>query len=256
MHRLSLSRLNRIRLTRLFQECPRVDIAVDCALEDQMGRAYVDDIDHPRFAMIQSGPFCYFAGDPTLESARKTLQRFPDHTLFMPSAAGWKEAFLAIHQSAATCLERYSYTSAHLLAEPLERLLAISPHRWGLRRIDRELAERMFEDGNLLADLSEFESGTDFHERGIGWYLADGEMITGGAYSSLVGNHALEVSVFVRPEFRRRGIATALSARLLLDCRAAGIEPHWDAANLPSRGLAEKLGYRLTGTYTSYCLDS
>ena len=46
------------------------------------------------------------------------------------------------------------------------------------------------------------------------------------------------------------GIACA--SAMLLDCKARGLDVHWDAQNPASRSLAEKMGYRLDCTYQAY----
>jgi GNAT superfamily N-acetyltransferase len=82
-----------------------------------------------------------------------------------------------------------------------------------------------------------------------------GETIIGGAYSSLVSSRAIEVSVFVDAEHRRKGVATALSCALLKWCVERRIHPNWDAANKESVGLATKLGYTPMGSYTAYYIE-
>ena len=53
-------------------------------------------------------------------------------------------------------------------------------------------------------------------------------------------------------DYRRRGLAAACSAKLILECRRRGWYPSWDAQNLWSVALAEKLGYHLDHEYTAY----
>ena len=60
---LSLTKGNRIRLARAFRGSKRVDIAIDCVVEGQMGNAFADDPENPTAFKIEVGPFCYFAGD-------------------------------------------------------------------------------------------------------------------------------------------------------------------------------------------------
>ncbi len=52
--------------------------------------------------------------------------------------------------------------------------------------------------------------------------------------------------------YRRLGLATALACHLLRWCLQNNVDPHWDAANLPSCRLAEKLGYTATGLYRAH----
>mgnify|MGYP002508384539 CR=1 FL=1 len=49
-----------------------------------------------------------------------------------------------------------------------------------------------------------------------------------------------------------RGLATACGARLILECLDRGLYPSWDAIDLRSAALAEKLGYRRGDPYPGY----
>ncbi len=51
------------------------------------------------------------------------------------------------------------------------------------------------------------------------------------------------VKVATQKEYKRRGLALACSAGLILSCLKQEIFPTWDADNIPAAGLAEKLGY-------------
>jgi GNAT superfamily N-acetyltransferase len=101
-------------------------------------------------------------------------------------------------------------------------------------------------------EVEDFDSPADFLERGIGYTLLEEDRLAGAAYSSLVCSCGIEVSLFVDEAYRRRGVATALSAALLLECMRRGLRPNWDAANLESCALAEKLGYTPASSYESY----
>ena len=101
-------------------------------------------------------------------------------------------------------------------------------------------------------ETEDFDSHADFLARGVGYTLLDEDKLVGAAYSSLVCSRGIEVSLFVDEPYRRRGVATALSASLLLECVRRGLRPNWDAANNESCKLAEKLGYTFSGSYESY----
>ena len=87
-------------------------------------------------------------------------------------------------------------------------------------------------------DVSDFESPSDFIERGIGYYLERNGKIIGAAYSSLVCSKGIEVSIFVADDYRRQGIATTLAAHLIKWCLENDMDAHWDAANPESCKLA------------------
>ena len=66
----------------------------------------------------------------------------------------------------------------------------------------------------------------------------------------------LEVQVDVRADQQRRGIASACSARLILECMDRGLIPEWDAASDVSLHLAQKLGYRYAGSYPVWFMNA
>ena len=51
---------------------------------------------------------------------------------------------------------------------------------------------------------------------------------------------------------RRKHLATIVCAALILRCLKEGLYPSWDAQNMNSVRLAEKLGYELDYEYTAY----
>ena len=55
-------------------------------------------------------------------------------------------------------------------------------------------------------------------------------------------------------EHRRMGLATVVSAALMIHALENGLVPHWDAANEASVGLALKLGYTNPEPWEAYYL--
>jgi GNAT superfamily N-acetyltransferase len=246
-----LTRPNRLRLARAFANVPRVDISIDCILEDQMGKAYVDSVDEPALFMVeQDGFFCYFAGDLTTAAGRAFLRTLPGGRMLMAGLPSWTDAMQDMFGERALTLTRTTFSSDSLKVDHLQRLLSESPQREHIQHVDLALASSK----SSYLEMSAFDSPEDFVERGIGYCMVQDDAIIGGASSSLVCSDAIEVSIVVDEEHRRQGIATALSASLALWCLERRIAPHWDAANEHSCKLAEKLGYTRVGTYTAFYL--
>jgi predicted GNAT family acetyltransferase len=150
--------------------------------------------------------------------------------------------------------DRYSFSSERLSIEHLEKLLLQSAFNKDVRQMDLALATQVWGQDHFV-DFSEFESPSDFVERGIGYYVEKNGEIVGAAFSSLVCSRAIEVSIFVGEDYRRQGMATTLAAHLLKWSLESNLEPHWDAANPESCKLAEKLGYIPIGKYQAYYLE-
>lgn len=249
-----LTKANRIRLGRAFRESTRVDLGIDCALEAQMGRVFVDDPESPTAFRIEQGPFRYFAGDSRSPGGREMIERLEPHALIVSSPPEWPEVAKEIHGEKFISLPRYSFSSERLSLERLEHLLGASDYREGLRRMGGAVAAAVRDDPEHWLDLSGFDSGEDFMERGCGFFLEDKNEMIGAAWSPLVCSKGIEVSIYVVPAHRRGGVATALASALLTHCLEEGVDPHWDAANPESCTLAEKLGYVYMGSYDAYIL--
>jgi GNAT superfamily N-acetyltransferase len=253
MHDYPLNKVNRITLAAAFGEVKRVDLSIDCVVEGQMGRAYVSDPDKATAFMIKVGPLCYFAGEVN-NSGALLLKSLEPHSIIMPSPEPWICAAKDIHGERLVEFPRYSFSSQSLNISHLKSLLESSPCRDAVAVVDRSIAEKVYGVENHFFDLSDYDSFEDFVQRGIGYCLVDGKAPVACAYSSLVCSKGAEVSIFVEPHYRRQGVATALACALLIHCIRDKLAPHWDAANYESCRLAEKLGFKATGTYSAFYL--
>lgn len=250
-HELSLTRSNRLMLAHAFASIPRVDYSIDCLLEDQMGRAYVDDLQTPTAFAITTGPFWYFAGNAASPQAAALESLYPAWTLLMPSGPGWLERIRQTHPTLKS-ITRTRFSAESLSAEHLSRLLTQSTWHDKVTALTLEQAERLQAIPESYLDLSEYESTADFIQRGMGFTVEEDGIFLGAAFASLVCSRGIEVSIYIDEPYRQKGLATALSCRLLLACLNQGGRPNWDAANEESCSLAKKLGYTFAGTYEAH----
>jgi len=248
-----LTRANRLRLARVFAPIPRVDISIECVLEDQMGRAFVDSVDDPCAYLLElDGFFCYFGGDVRSAAGRALVEALPSGRMIMSGPPGWEQIIEATFGEQLIKIERYSYRSDTLSLDHLRKLAAANPNTAHVQRVDVALAQ----SAPAYLEIGGYESVEDFVARGIGYCLMLNSESAGCAYASLVNSSAIEVSIVVAPDQRQKGVATALAAQLLIWCLENHLAPHWDAANEESCGLAEKLGYTKVGTYNAYFLKA
>ena len=113
-------------------------------------------------------------------------------------------------------------------------------------------------------------AGTDifYNEPTVVAYSAKGNKYLGAGYAALQGNAlvcgassyadwpgGVEIEIDTHPAHRRRGLARACAAALMLDCLSRGLYPSWDAANPVSAHLAQTLGYIAAGAYPVYELS-
>lgn len=249
---LALNKSNRLKLARAFQPNKRVDYAIDCVVEGQMGQAFADDLSQPTAFGIVVGPFCYFAGDVHSPDAQTLIQDLLADRLLMPSLPEWIESAQKVFQNRLESFPRYSFSPEQLSETHLASLFNNFPHHDRIVPLDAALTTQITAEPENYLEIEAFDSPEDFADRGLGFAALDGERVMGVAYSSLVCSRGIEVSIFVKERYRERGVATALASRLLLACHHQGMRPNWDAANPESCKLALKLGFVFVESYEAY----
>jgi GNAT superfamily N-acetyltransferase len=251
-YELELSKANRLRLASVFRDHRRVDLSIDCVIEGQMGKAFVDDLSRPTAYRITVGPFWYFAGEARSTGGHQMMQGLPAYSLFMPSPACWLDLAREVFGQHLQLFTRYSFSPANLSSQHLTGLLTGSKNREHIVPITADLATQLAGQPECYLELADFDSVQDFVERGLGYALLDAGRVMGVAYSSLVCSQGIEISIYIEEPYRHQGIATALASKLLLECMRRNLRPNWDAANPESCKLAKKLGYVFVETYDAY----
>ena len=81
-----------------------------------------------------------------------------------------------------------------------------------------------------------------------------GEKVVSLAYTPFPFIDEFEIQVYTEDsvEYRRKGLATAVSAALIEYGLERGLTPHWDAANETSLKLALKIGYSNPKKWEAY----
>ncbi len=84
-----------------------------------------------------------------------------------------------------------------------------------------------------------------FAEHGFGFALLNGDDIASLCYACFVGDGEAEVSVRTEEAYRRRGLATLVTAAFIEACLERGLTPSWECwyDNTASNALARKLGF-------------
>lgn len=134
----------------------------------------------------------------------------------------------------------------------LQNAVSLLPEGYSITMINKELFWRCkdLQWGREL--VSQYDNYEKYHKCGLGvMVLKDGEPVAGASsYSSY--NGGIEIEIDTREDHRRKGLAYACGAKLILECRKRGWYPSWDAQNMCSVALAEKLGYHFDHAYAAY----
>lgn len=215
---------------------------VEAVCTPDFGTAWVDDIDHPRVA-VANCDFWFVVGDPHAPAAADALRLFEKGTV-VSARRHWDDLARDRLRSRVTTRTRTGFTTPALPAwdrAHLQSLASSVPDGYEVRRVTGPDIPSYVEVAKEF--VSNFRSVDDYLEHGLGFGVWQGERCVAGCSSFTLANNKLEVEIDTDPGHRRKGLARAVAATLILHCIEAGIEPCWDAHNPESAALAEQLGF-------------
>ena len=226
---------------------------IDSCLQKVMGKVYVTDPEKPVSALAFVGCFGFFAGEPD----RELVVNKPDGFVIMvPQNEAWasliEECFPSAKRVIRYAIRKDTRFDPAALRQELDRL----PEGYELREIDAELYDLCLEDPVTRDFVSAFESKEKYLELGRGMVVLREGRIVAGASSYTRYREGIEIEVDTVETERRKHLATVACAALILRCLKEGLYPSWDAQNMNSVRLAEKLGYEVDHEYIAYEVDS
>ena len=235
------------KIARLFQGWE--ETMIWSCLQGHMGYAITDGRETPAAAQIVVGDFCFFAGNPD-----KALIRRAAAPIVTPQNEDWCRAIEEELGEKAQKALRYAIRKEPDVFDrkKLKGYTEALPEGFCLRRIDESLYDALMGEEWSGEFCSQFLGAEDFVNRGLGIVaLYQGKPVA-GASSYTIYTGGIEIEIDTRPDFRRMGLALACGAKLILECLDRGWYPSWDAHDLRSVALAEKLGYHMDGPYPVY----
>lgn len=224
-------------------------------LQDCMGEAYAKEGDVPESAGILVADFCFLAGASDRETAAyKPPARTSDFIIMIPQNEQWEQTIEEVYGDKARKVERYATKKEKdaFDREQLKKIVSRLPVPYELEQIDEEIFT-MAKELEWAADLcSQFRDYEDYRKRGIGVAIRKNGELVAGASSYTVYKEGIEIEIDTREDERRKGLALACGAKLILECLERQLYPSWDAQNKGSLELAKKLGYRFDKAYPAY----
>lgn len=224
-------------------------------LQGVMGHIYADDRENPSSAMAILGDFCFYAGCPSRElAAFKPEWCHQDFIIAVPRNQEWAEVIEKYYGDRAKKVTRYAMKKEkHIFdKDALNRVVARLSPEYTLHPVD----EGIFHDckkADWSKDfVSQFPDWETYQRVGLGVVIKrDGCIVSGASsYSAYAGG--IEIEIDTKQEYRRKGLALISGAKLILQCLDRGLYPSWDAQNMWSVSLAEKLGYHFHYEYDAY----
>ena len=223
------------------------------ALEGIMGSCHALTQENPKSALIIQGDFFFFAGDP--EPA--LLDHLPEGwkgtcRLLTPRTEEWSAAIEARYGAAAARETRYAIKKEPDIFDAEKLRQAVSGAPAAIRPIDEALYHKCLEASWSRDLVNRYETWEVYHRLALGFVaVSEGEILSGASCYSTY-SRGIEIEIDTHPDHRRKGLAYGCGAALILECLSRGLYPSWDAANLASVALAEKLGYHFSHEYPVY----
>lgn len=222
-------------------------------LQGMMGEVYMNDAEDAAMAIL--GDFAFYAGNPSEELIRFKPEHCKQNFIIMvPQNDAWAQIIEKCYGDKAKKVTRYAIKKEPDVfdTEKLKQVVSNTPDGYTLKIIE-EPEYNMCRKNNWSADLvSQYKDYETYKKLGLGVaVLKDGELVAGtSSYSTY--DKGIEIEIDTREDHRRKGLAYACGAKLILECLKRDLYPSWDAQNKWSVALAEKLGYHFSHEYVAY----
>ena len=212
-------------------------------LQNVMGKIYVTDLVCPSSAFAFVGCFGFFTGEP---------DRPAGFCIRVPQNEEWsvliEECYPTAKRVIRYAIKKDTVFDVRRRRKEISRL----PSEYELRKIDSLIYDKCLENPITADFVSAFESKEQYLKIGRGMVIIKDGNIVAGASSYTRYNEGIEIEVDTVESERRKHLATIVCSALILECLNEGLYPSWDAQNMNSVHLAEKLGYEFAHEYVAY----
>ena len=222
-------------------------------LQGIMGEIHTNSAEVAAMAIL--GDFAFFAGNPSGELVRwKPENCRQDFMIMVPQNDEWAKVIEMCYGDKARKVTRYATKKEQNVFDvsKLERAVSDLPVDYELKMLGAQEYNTCRNSGWAKDLVSQYKDYDTYRELGLGVVaLKDGELVA-GASSYSTYNAGIEIEIDTREDHRRKGLAYACGAKLILECLKKDLYPSWDAQNKWSVSLAEKLGYHFDRAYPAY----
>ena len=218
-------------------------------IQKVMGKIFVVNQDKPVSAFAFVGCFGFFAGVPDKELAAHKPAGF---VIMVPQNKDWAKLLEDVYPDAIK-VTRYAIKKDTVFnVSFLKENLNLLPKGYELKNIDEEIYDACLKNPVTADFVASFDSKEKYLEYGRGVVILKNGEIVSGASSYTRYREGIEIEVDTTESERRKNLALICCSALILRCLEEGLYPSWDAHNMGSVHLAEKLGYEFDHEYVAY----
>lgn len=234
------------------------EVLVRAAAEGKMGRVFVSGVDEPKYCLIIVEGFAYLQGLPPKGARaldlRATLLMECEDILITPENESWALWLEENLNCSFRKLNRYTLKAEKYEFDlnQLEHYIAAIPDGYEMRRVGSKEYHDAKDNYWSSYFVNSFDGEEHFLENGLGYVIYQGDELVSGCSAYGFSNGYLEVEVITKIGHKRKGLGIAACAAFVKECIERDIYPNWDAANMHSVELAQKLGYHFVNEYKVY----
>ena len=222
-------------------------------MQKVMGRIFVTDLEAPESALAFVGCFGFFAGKPE----RELVKNIPDgFVILTPQNNEWAELIEEVYPDAKKVTRYAIKKDTRFDTASLQKNLQMLPEGYELKEIDADIYDMCLKKPETVDFVSSFNSKEKYLKDGRGMVIVKNGEIVSGASSFSRYREGIEIEVDTVESERRKKLALIACSALILRCLKEGLYPSWDAQNMGSVHLAEKLGYEFDHEYVAYEVSS
>ncbi|MHA1958602.1 MAG: GNAT family N-acetyltransferase [Candidatus Thorarchaeota archaeon] len=218
-----------------------------------LGTVKVDSVEQPTVALYSYFPFNFVVGDSSSPVASELLAAVPAMTVVLTPDDGWTKLLTQEWAERIVVMDRTRFDADSLDLDHVRALKARLPPEFEMHPLSIQDIESI--DKRHVGQIQTIWGSVDqFEEKNIGFSIKHREKAVTMAYPAFpyINEFEVQVATLESPEYRRKGLATVVSAVLIEYALENNLVPHWDAANEESVGLALKLGYTNPDAYEVY----
>ncbi len=245
---------DRSKVRPLFDSHTRARAVIFPALDLGRGSVWTNSVEVPTVARLQIAIINAVAGDSASPDAEEIIRMIePMQVVFGPDE-GWTQIIKDLWGEQLGIQPRTFFSPESLDLDHLRHLRDQVPAGYKLERMDVEAIRRM-DKRRAMHIPTFFGTSEEFHKMGIAYCIKHEDEVVSIASTFTPFTDLFEIQVdTLNTDHRRKGLATAVSAALMVHALENGMVPYWDAANEASTHLALKLGYTNPDHWEAYYL--
>jgi len=243
-----------IKVAHLFESHILAQSVIIPCIHSGMGSLFVDNVDSPNVTKYSIPMMIFLAGCTTSPAVLELIKSLPSLTVFVVPDEKWSELLKNEWGDRLVVNHRTHLDHSTLDIIHLRGLKERLPDGYTLKEIDTEMLHQIDPEYAIQIQMY-FGTIENLVKAGLGFCILDEKgRLASYAYTPFPFIDEFEIQVYTEnsPEYRRKGLATVVSAALIEYGLEKGLIPHWDAANEPSVKLAQKLGYSKPTKWEAY----